>query len=171
MTSIIKVDQIQNAAGGVPTAGDLGLNVTGTIIQAKDLQFSNQSTVSTTTETFITGSSISFTPKSTNSRILVDMKIACNVNSNTVSAGGVYHLYKDSVKVTSYPAYNVYASHANTTTTDMYGPYASQHAYDNTSLSQVTFTLYGRLYQSSMNRFAVNLGGSTSSITIYEIAG
>lgn len=28
MTSIIKVDQIQNAAGGVPTAADLGISVT-----------------------------------------------------------------------------------------------------------------------------------------------
>ena len=33
MTSIIKVDQIQNAAGGVPTAGDLGLNTTGTVLK------------------------------------------------------------------------------------------------------------------------------------------
>ena len=33
MTSIIKVDQIQTAAGGVPTAGDLGLNVTGSVLQ------------------------------------------------------------------------------------------------------------------------------------------
>ena len=32
MASIIKVDQIQTAAGGTPTAADLGLNVTGGVI-------------------------------------------------------------------------------------------------------------------------------------------
>ena len=34
MTSIIKVDQIQTAAGGVPTAADLGLNVSGAVVNA-----------------------------------------------------------------------------------------------------------------------------------------
>ncbi len=33
MTSIIKVDQIQNAAGETPTAADLGLNVSGSVLQ------------------------------------------------------------------------------------------------------------------------------------------
>jgi hypothetical protein len=33
MTSIIKVDQIQLANGSTPTAGDLGLNTTGSVIQ------------------------------------------------------------------------------------------------------------------------------------------
>ena len=39
MTSIIKVDQIQNAAGGTPTAADLGLNVSGTVLQVKQTYF------------------------------------------------------------------------------------------------------------------------------------
>ena len=38
MTSIIKVDQIQTAAGGVPTAADLGLNVSGSVVQTVTAQ-------------------------------------------------------------------------------------------------------------------------------------
>ena len=33
MTSIIKVDQIQTASGSTPTATDLGINTTGTVLQ------------------------------------------------------------------------------------------------------------------------------------------
>jgi len=43
MTSIIKVDQIQNAAGGVPTAGDLGINTTGTVLQVVQTYNENSS--------------------------------------------------------------------------------------------------------------------------------
>ena len=35
MTSILKVDTIQTAAGGTPTAADLGLNVSGSIVQTQ----------------------------------------------------------------------------------------------------------------------------------------
>ena len=33
MTSIIKVDTLQKANGATPTAADLGINVTGTVLQ------------------------------------------------------------------------------------------------------------------------------------------
>ena len=37
MTSIIKVDQIQTAAGGVPTAADLGFDIAGSVIATHKL--------------------------------------------------------------------------------------------------------------------------------------
>jgi hypothetical protein len=47
MSSILKVDQIQTAAGGTPTAADLGLNVSGSVLQVKNVVmtgiFSNSS--------------------------------------------------------------------------------------------------------------------------------
>ena len=39
MASIIRVNQIQTTAGAVPTAADLGLNVTGTVLQVVNHQF------------------------------------------------------------------------------------------------------------------------------------
>jgi hypothetical protein len=44
MTSIIKVDQIQTAAGATPTAGDLGINTTGTVLKVS--HFTNNTNTS-----------------------------------------------------------------------------------------------------------------------------
>lgn len=60
MTSIIKVDQIQTAAGGVPTASDLGLNTTGNVIQVvKATPYATS--VATTTYTTVASVSITVT--------------------------------------------------------------------------------------------------------------
>lgn len=75
MTSIIKVDQIQTAAGGVPTAADLGLNVSGTILQAKSGVMTNQYS-STVMDTFVDfGLNVSVTPKRANSHWLIMAKV------------------------------------------------------------------------------------------------
>ena len=71
MASIIKVDQIQTAAGGTPTAADLGINTTGSVLQVvqavKDDTFSSTST----SWTDITSLSVSITPISTSSKIML----------------------------------------------------------------------------------------------------
>ena len=79
MASIIKVDQIQTAAGGTPTAADLGLNTTGTVLQV----VSNRPTsiqslnTSSTSYTDIPGMAVTITPTSTSSSIFIifDMHI------------------------------------------------------------------------------------------------
>jgi len=50
MTSIIKVDTIQTTAGTAPTAGDLGINTTGTVLQVKCVEWDTQLTDSTYAE-------------------------------------------------------------------------------------------------------------------------
>ena len=77
MTSIIKVDQIQTAAGGVPTAGDLGLNTTGTILEHIEGHcdgrtvggvvfptVSSYSTFASTSYADVQGSEVTYTPPS-----------------------------------------------------------------------------------------------------------
>jgi hypothetical protein len=71
MTSIIKVDTLQKANGATPTAADLGINTTGTVLQG--LQGTGQNsggTVSTTAWT-ATGVLVTITPASTSSKIYV----------------------------------------------------------------------------------------------------
>jgi len=46
MTSILKVSTIQNTAGGAPTAADLGLNVTGSVLQVKSFNQTSSVTYS-----------------------------------------------------------------------------------------------------------------------------
>lgn len=87
MTSTIKVDTIQNAAGGVPSAEDLGLNISGTVRQIKQ-----SSSVGT-----IVISSTSFVEVSTNFRITADVKadsiLFYNVESNTETDSASFGYY------------------------------------------------------------------------------
>ena len=89
MTSIIKVDQIQTAAGGVPTAADLGLNVSGSVVQIHTAYFTQTDSLaySTATRTLINLLQTSFTPKYATSKLIVEIRI-CGEFSN---AGAVYN--------------------------------------------------------------------------------
>ena len=70
MTSIIKDDQIQTAAGGVPTAADLGLNVSGSVLQVQSSVLNTSSGLSSSSWVD-TGLSVTLTPKSTNSKFII----------------------------------------------------------------------------------------------------
>jgi len=75
MSSIIKVDTIQTAAGGVPTAGDLGLNITGTVLQVVQKFDGGVTSISNSGSfaNFVTLGSLSqtFTPTSSSSKVLL----------------------------------------------------------------------------------------------------
>ena len=75
MSSIIKVDQIQLADGSTPTAGDLGLNTTGGVLQVVSASSGSYLEVSSTSYTDATGMSATITPSSTSSKILVIMQM------------------------------------------------------------------------------------------------
>ena len=83
MASIIKVDTIQTAAGGTPTAADLGLNTTGSVLQVVKGEQSGTLTVNTSAAT--TYVSVSITPQSTSSKIYLTcsvMLIATNLSTS-----------------------------------------------------------------------------------------
>ena len=81
MTSILKVDTIQTAAGGTPTAADLGLNVSGSILQVVSVTKADTFSVSGATFTDITDLSASITPTSTNSKILIVASVSASASS------------------------------------------------------------------------------------------
>lgn len=94
MASIIKVDTIQTAAGGTPTAADLGLNTTGSVLQVVSYTF--DTTVSATNadvHTHITEKA--FTPLNATSNILILMSAGGVVNGG--SGRMALRLYRDSV--------------------------------------------------------------------------
>lgn len=72
MTSILKVDTLQTAAGGVPTAADLGINTTGSVLQVVSDTVTAPSTISPgTTFTAYPNLAATITPTSTSSKIYV----------------------------------------------------------------------------------------------------
>jgi hypothetical protein len=75
MASIIKVDTIQTAAGGTPTAAGLGLNTTGSVLQV--VQATEPAVVTTSSTSFVDLGNLSatITPSSTSSKILLTMHI------------------------------------------------------------------------------------------------
>ena len=71
MSSILKVDQIQLSNGNTPTAGDLGLNDSGTVLQVASQSF-NPATVQTTSQSMLnTSLSLGLTMSATSNKCLV----------------------------------------------------------------------------------------------------
>lgn len=93
MSSILKVDTLQTAAGGVPTAADLGLNVTGSVLQVVQATYATK--VATSSSSFTdTGLSVSITPTSTSSKVLVMVNIASSgvLNNSGADASGNFRI-------------------------------------------------------------------------------
>jgi len=80
--STLKVDTIQTAAGGTPTASDLGLNTTGNVLQVVQGQFNGYFTTGSTAFVDVTGFNASITPSSASNKILI-MVSASFHNPNT----------------------------------------------------------------------------------------
>ena len=94
MTSIIRVDSIQTAAGGAATAASLGIGGTGKIGQVISAQFSSGGASSTSTTFVDTPLTLNITPSATSSKILIiySLNIAksggdCN-NEVRITRGG-----------------------------------------------------------------------------------
>ena len=84
MTSILKVSTIQNTAGGAPTAGDLGLNVTGSVLQVVNATSTTSVEVAGSTVYTAVNPSVTITPSSSSSKILIMHNAGGMVYSNTL---------------------------------------------------------------------------------------
>jgi hypothetical protein len=96
MSSIIKVDQIQNTSGGAPTATDLGINTTGNVLQI--VQSVKSDTFSTTSASFveITGYNVTITPASSSNKVMVDV---CLHVGESQDAFPVFRMYRNGVEL------------------------------------------------------------------------
>ena len=178
MASIIKVDQIQTASGGTPTAADLGINTSGSVIQVvQTVVNSNALSKSGTTFSDITGFSASITPSSASNKILV--LFAANVGHNTAT-GGAFRMLRDSTPIgggvndvvhwfylgnanTSYGGTGVSNNFLDSPNTTNSVTYKMQWASDNGSYP---------IYLNNTNSDpGSGYGNGISSLTLMEIAG
>lgn len=167
MTSIIKVDQIQTAAGGVPTAADLGLNVSGTVLQVKSTSISTMLTTTSTSFTGITGLAVTLTPSDANNRLLVIVMLANESYGGSYSDRGVdYAIYQDGSQI--YRAeYDLYNSSSS-----------AQRIYKSTPMVEIpagttNATTINMNYRSSYTGATARINGygAPSVMTVMEIAG
>ena len=166
MTSIIKVDQIQKTDGSTPTIRDLAINDSGTVLQVKSFQQAvGQTQVTASTVWVYTGCGVSITPSSTSSKVLVLVSGAMIANST--------NSYEVRVKRGS-TVINLHEMYHNDSTWQ--GDSVSLTCLDSpSSTSSVSYTVDMRSQINGNNNYLrwnySNNSGSTSTITVMEIAG
>ena len=166
MTSIIKVDTLQKANGGTPTAADLGINTTGNVLQVVSVA----STATTTTQSgsFVsTGCTASITPKFNNSKIL----IIINGGMEGFAGGGAtevssWKIFRGSTQVeTSDSGKRIYLE------SNKYVPLTTVFLDSPATTSSTTYTLHMKRFAGSGTVSWNRDGIQTTTITLMEIAG
>lgn len=168
MTSIIKVDQIQNAAGGTPTAADLGLNVSGSVVQVQRHSFTDETIIGSTSYVSVSGSSFTFTPKASSSTLIIVSDVSCRLNG--AAQGMMYKHYVAGSSI-SYDAGYGHETYLDAGTSDVYMRQTKSDSYTNTSTSPKTIELYAREYSAGGDQRVNLYGRFMSSTIVYEIAG
>ena len=88
MSSILKVDQIQLSNGNTPTAGDLGLNTTGSVLQVIKNESTSQTTINS--GSYVTSVSANITPSATSSRVKISV---CGIYYSNHTGTNVSNLF------------------------------------------------------------------------------
>jgi len=97
MTSIIKVDQIQTLAGAAPTAADLGINVTGSVLQVVSYLTATQGAQPlSTSDQLIHSITKGITPLGANSKFLVTVRWFGELQD---AWGNPFNIHMDGVRV------------------------------------------------------------------------
>ena len=168
MSSIIKVDQIQLADGSTPTAGDLGLNTTGSVLQVVQVETTTQTSIASLSDVS-TGISASITPSSTSSKILI--LIDAPARHYLTGDNGLwarFRLYRNDSALTNYRHFESY------TTGTHYAPYnvGLKHLDSPSTTDEVTYTLYAYMNSvTSSRQLRMQADSNASTITLMEIAG
>tara|TARA_E500000331_G_C16897301_1_gene557423 strand:+ start:50 stop:562 length:513 start_codon:yes stop_codon:yes gene_type:complete len=168
MTSIIKVNTIQDAGGnqilGSNGSGTFTTNFsTGKILQA--VSATDSTGRSTTSTSFVTGSntlSVNITPSSTSSKIFLMANGNCYMGT---SAAYVYlTIYRDSTDLGA--ASNRGLANLYKNPDDVGVPYGISFLDSPSSTSQITYQVYFRV---SAGTGTLNESGSKASLTAFEI--
>ena len=173
MASIIKVDTIQTAAGGTPTAADLGINTTGTVLQVVSETY--QTETNNTSNTWTDMLTASITPSSTSSDILVIGQVGGVLvygGSGNDRYGGI-RLLRDSTAISSQVTRG--GRNSGSTGADMGLTSAAIAELDSPSTtSSTTYKIQTRQFngQGTIRVCdATSLGTGKISLTLIEIAG
>jgi len=166
MSSILKVDQIQLANGSTPTAGDLGLNTTGSVLQVVTYNETDttSSSVQTASTSFVSsGKSVTITPRSTSSKIVLMANF--NANGQASSDGMVFKFYRNSSALGPNNGQIWYDNAAN----NFHGAQNLLYTDEPSSTSATTYTLYYRSNSGGTVRIAQDWQGV--NLVAMEIAG
>ena len=165
MASIIKVDTIQTAAGGTPTAGDLGLNTTGTVLQVVQGAPLTSST-GLNNSSYASIMSVTITPTASNSSFLL-------MFSGLVDAIGDSYWDARYAKTVDGATTTIFDEWANTAlnfgSANQHGTgYAMNYLDSPNTTSEIVYKLEARDRGNSVVNFAAS---GKCTFTVMEIAG
>ena len=172
MASIIKVDTIQTAAGGTPTAADLGITGTGKVLQVVQGEYSTQ--VAFNTQTFTDcGPTATITPTSATSKILVmtSQSVDVYVNASTQRAVDM-QILRDSTSIYRHNRAYIVRGATDGSYLEGHTMICFQYLDSPGDTSSHTYKAQGlNVYTSGTGELRFNLNNQKSTITLMEIAG
>ena len=165
--SEIRVDAIKTRAGAVPKAVDVGLNITGNVLQVNQGSLSSETT--TTSSSFVdTGLSVTITPTSTSNKVLIlaSLGSATVVEASGADAQGKFQIVRDSTslfisKLRSYDYGN--------SGTIFIGPVFMSYLDSPSTTSEITYKIQQRLVAGDSIRLSED--NAPSFIQVLEIGG
>tara|TARA_B100000212_G_scaffold158675_1_gene119163 strand:- start:220 stop:747 length:528 start_codon:yes stop_codon:yes gene_type:complete len=174
MSSILKVDTIQTTAGAAPTAKSLGFSA-GSVIQTQVSRYSGNSIDFGANASYTTSNrSVTITPKSSDSIILVRYSASAYVQEG---AQAYFTLYRNSTNLYNQSGYSTNASTTHQGLTQVYSqtgtsffPCTLEYADTPSSTSALTYTLYGRSISSGKSIYWPPGSVDAATFTAMEIA-
>ena len=165
--SEIRVDAIKTRAGNVPKAVDVGLNITGNVLQVNQGSLSSEVTTSATSFQD-TGLSVTITPTSTSNKVLIlaSLGSATVVEASGADAQGKFQIVRDSTslfisKLRSYDYGN--------SGTIFIGPVFMSYLDSPSTTSEITYKIQQRLVAGDSIRLSED--NAPSFIQVLEIGG
>ena len=164
--STIKVDTIQKVNGSVPKASDLGLNVTGTILQVKQATDEQQRTISGTSYATCSNTlSVDITPTAASSKFLVSFDTESYFATDNVSH--YLTIYRDSTDIGNSSGYGLARGFSSSSDISM-GMDGTILDSPNTT-SQITYQVYAKLASGSGPAYFNSQ--TIGTLTVMEVAG
>ena len=167
-----RVDAIKTRAGNVPKASDVGLNVSGTVLQV--VSSTTNTPKSIASSSFVTtGHSVTITPSSTSSTILLAVMGGHAWNGNNVNKVRCFTIYRGSTDL-GHGDSGVWTHYCNAFNAQ---PHAGSIVDSPNTTSATTYTVYARGQDTSTQYYTVDIDGSGTddvpavTLTAMEIAG
>ena len=165
MTSILKVDTLQTAAGAAPTAGSLGL-ASGSVVKVTRLQTTAET--ANNSQSYVTVWDASYTPILPNSRIIFHWTLRWRCSHSGGAEKRFFYLLNvngSEAWATGYNGLYTYTGDGNWLKAD----YTSSYEYTNTTGSSVALQFRGKNIDSASSLVFNDDAGDASILTITEL--
>jgi hypothetical protein len=167
MTSRLLVDKIE----GKSTSGTIQMPA-GMIVQTSFQQFTTNTSLSSTSDADVGGSSLSFTPKFASSLLILSCSVSINIYRSNINNGCTINFNVDGSNIDNTGADYELLDSVPSGNTNVYVRMNKESSINATNTNAKTIKLTGRVYQTGSSGVAVVNSNSyfTSSIKIQEIA-